>query len=199
MPGAFAAFAVAPHYIDDSRFFSALPFSDPKMIMSATAVFAGVPVGSTTLLPVGKYVPDVAVANFLGKDVYVTIGYARSSGSNSMVQQIASVTVPATSTRELTLENLEGDPDLKDSFLISSDAPPGAVITKLVAKSGSRLREVELLGKDEKEQTTGGGHPWSVEEGHESTLLLFNHSNDSQYFNVLISSGRDLWQKAYKL
>ncbi len=72
-------------------------------------------------------------------------------------------------------------------------------MSKLVSRNQERFREVELLGKDEKDPTNGGNHPWSLEDGNESTLLLFNHSAEPESFSVSISNGDQTWQKVYEL
>src|SRR5258708_29088456 len=64
MPGSFAAFGLAPHEDRGSTFFSGIVFDDPKMILSSTTVFAGVPFGWTDLLPEGNFVPALALTNF---------------------------------------------------------------------------------------------------------------------------------------
>jgi hypothetical protein len=46
----------------------------------------------------------------------------------------------------------------------------------------------------------GGGHPWTIAQGTDSTLLLFNHSLDGpKKFEVLIGNGKQLWVGSYKL
>jgi hypothetical protein len=72
-------------------------------------------------------------------------------------------------------------------------------VSKLVSRGQERYQEVELLGKDEKDPTNGGNHPWSLEDGNESTLLLFNHSSEPENFSVSISNGDQTWQKVYEL
>jgi hypothetical protein len=44
-----------------------------------------------------------------------------------------------------------------------------------------------------------GAPPWSIQNNTESTLLLFNHSKESQTFTVTVSSGGMDWQKEYRL
>ena len=129
----------------------------------------------------------------------MTIKYSQMIGSTPSVRDVAQFAIPAGSTKEVGLDILEGDPDLRNSFLISSDASPGDVSAKLVATSDSLLREVELEAKDEMDPQNGGNHPWSLEDGTESTLLIFNHSSDTQVFNVAISAGGVNWSKAYRL
>ena len=206
MPGSFAAFGLARHenrgdrhQDGDDRYFSTFTLDDPKMRVSATNVFAGVPVDSTSILKEGRYVPHVSVANFSTRTAKVDIKYSEMIGTTPSVRDVAEFSVPAGTTRELGLDILEGNPDLQNSFLVSSDASPGDVSTKLVAASNSRLREVELEAKDAMDPQNGGNHPWSVEGGTDSTLLIFNHSSDSQVFSVAFSAGGITWSKAYTL
>ena len=59
---------------------------------------------------------------------------------------------------------------------------------------------VELQAKDNDSPQNGGGHPWSIEPGTTSTVLLFNHStNGPKRFNVNIGSGAQTWQRSYQL
>ncbi len=103
-------------------------------------------------------------------------------------------------SREIALRGLTGDPMLQDSFLVESDGSPGDVGTKLVSRSkDSRLHEAERLPKDFGGAANGGDHPWTIENGTTSTLLLFNESSQPQWFNVRIAAGALVWSKAYQL
>lgn len=169
------------------------------MILSSTTVFTGVPVGSAPLLSQGIYTPELTLANFSNTDVRVSIKYSRTSGEHAIVQDLTRVTVPFGTAKHLSFRGLDGDTDLKNSFLVTSDAAAGDMVAKLVATSQSKLHEVELLGKDAKDHVNGGVHPWSLEQGNESNVLLFNHSGQPQTFNLLIGSGKALWTTSYKL
>jgi hypothetical protein len=197
--GSFAAFALAPHGSAGNRYFSSMAFNDPKTIVSTTTVFTGVPVGSATLLPNGRYIPSVALANFSSQDRHVTIRYARTSGDSPDAQTLETVTLAPQSSKEISFDDLQGDPAMQNSFLVVADGSPGDVSAKLVARSDSELREVELLGKDLMDPLNGGNHPWTLENGTDSTLLLFNTSSAPQSFDVAITSGSTTWHKAYKL
>lgn len=199
MPGSFAAFAVGPHHERSDWFFSSVLFSDPKTFNSSNTIFTGVPVGESSLLTPGLYVPRVTLTNFSAKDAQVHTTFARSSAGTPAAQELATVVVPANSTREITLRDLEGDSLLQNSFVVSSDGAAGAVMAKLVSHGDSQLHEVELQAKDAADVDNAGGHPWSIEGNVESTLLLFNHSNSSQTFTVRVSGGGVDWQKEYPL
>jgi hypothetical protein len=198
IPGSFAAFGLVPHEDRGSTFFSGIVFDDPKMLVSSTTVLTGVPVGRTNLLP-GNFIPELAVANFSTKDANVRVQYAHNSGESTALAEVTDIIIPARSSTNVVLENLRGSPELKNSFVLVSDAAPGDIIFKLVSKSDSALREVELLGKDGQERENGGSHPWTLEGETESTLLLFNHTSETQTVDVFLSRPGNLWLKAYHL
>jgi hypothetical protein len=147
------------------------------MIKSSSFVFSGVPVGTATALPEGKYVPQLALSNFSNVPAHVRILYATTHAAGG-VREIKRVFIPPAASMLVRLSDLSGDPDLRNSFVVTSDQAPGGVIANLVSTSKSRLPEVELLAKDEEDPENGGNHPWNLERGTESTLLLFNHSSD---------------------
>jgi len=197
MPGSFAAFALAPHRSGYNRFFSSILFSDPKLFHSPNTVFTGIPVGFSSLLG-GNYTPHLSVSNFSATEVHVHTTFAQTSGNAPASGEVGALTVPAGSSRELILKNLEGDPGLQNSFIVTSDGDPGALMAKLISQSDSSPQGVELQAKDELDDHNAGEHPWSLEQGTESTLLLFNHGDKPQFFNVSLG-GSATWQKAYKL
>lgn len=196
-PGSFAAFALAPHKKGNDRYFSAVNFSDPKMTGS-NIIFAGVPVGSSLLLPAGKYVPQAALANFSARAMRVQIQYAQTIGDVPNVRSVRDLTLPAQSTKQLVLDDLQGGTGIQNSFAITSDGAPGDLMAKIVSTSESALHEVEVLAKDER-SGNGGSHPWSLEQGNEATLLLFNPTTESRKFTVLASSEGVVWEKVYEL
>lgn len=61
MPGQLAAFGLAPEGDSNERNFSAVGFTDPKMLVSPNTTFTGVPMGASALLPGGNYVPASVV------------------------------------------------------------------------------------------------------------------------------------------
>jgi hypothetical protein len=199
VPGGIVAFALASHGPSDDRSFSAISFSDPGMAMSPNLIFVGVPVGDTAYLSDGRYQPQISLANFGTKDTQVEIKYAQSSGDTPSARVIDKIVVPAKSSRTVIPSGLQGDSHLQNSFVISSDANAGDLSAKLTSRGDQTLRQVELLGKDEKDQQNGGNHPWSIEGSDESTLLLFNHSAVPKLFGVQIAGNGTVWDKSYTL
>ena len=115
------------------------------------------------------------------------------------MRDLETILVSAGRSKALEFKNLRGDSGLRNSFLVNSDAAPGSLLATLSSRSDSRSGEVELLGKDEMDPTNGGNHPWSLEHGSDSTLLLFNHNTGPESFSVSISNGETTWQKIYEL
>ncbi len=199
-PGSFAAFAIAPHLKNGDRYLSSILFADPKLVHSANTVFAGVPVGPTSLLPEGRYTPEISVVNFSTSEIHINATFALTSRGAPNTQEVGHLTVPPGSSREIVFDGLMGDPDLQNSLIVHSDGPPGALTTKLVSQGDeSQLHEVELQAKDERDANNAGEHPWSIEQNTESTLLLFNHSETLQPFDLTVVGGGVTWQKTYKL
>lgn len=201
MPGSFAAFGLSPHQTADDRHFSSLTFADPKMLMSGTTIFTGVPAGDASALPGRTYAPQISVANFSAKPAHVTVQYAVSSGDTPVITQVWAGAVPAGGAKSVAIRNIPGDPGLQGSFIVSSSAPPGDVIAKATAETDDGMQEVEVLGKDAKVFENGGGHPWSLQGDTESTLVLFNHSDQTQKVLVMLSTdgGGAPWTKTYTL
>jgi hypothetical protein len=199
MPGSFAAFGLELHEHATQRFFSSVPFVDPKMAMSSTDVYVGVPVGRSSFLNQQNYVPQVTLANFGSNQVQATVQYAQSSEDNVNFRDLMSVSVPAMSSKEVIFSGLEGDPDIKNSFLVTSNAAPGDLVSKLLSKGNSQPREVELLARDAMAPENGGNHPWSLVGSNQSFLLLFNDDHRVQTFSVTIAGAHALWRKTYRL
>ena len=194
-----AAFGFVEHNDSFGDYFSDMNFYDPRLLHASGLVFAGVPVGSSRLLPSATYTPQLAVTNFSASPQTVTASFATTSAGFNSLKQIASLSVPANSSRMVALPGLSGDPDWQNSFIIHASGTPGDVVSKMMFKSASALPNIELIGKDEDHITNAGDHPWSVENGMRSTLVLFNYGPSPRETTVRIASGNDVWMKIYTL
>jgi hypothetical protein len=201
MPGSFAAFGLSRRTKDGRQSFSSIDFADPMMTMSPNTVFTGIPVGAAPLLGDGKFVPELSLANFSDQSRHVTVKFAHTSGATPATSDVADLALEPGTIKRLKLEGLEADPTLQNSFFVGSDGVPGDLLAKLVSvnDSDSEMQVVGILGKDEREMYNGGNHPWSIENGSDSTILLFNHSTKPQPFYLLISSNSVQWQRVYTL
>jgi hypothetical protein len=201
--------ALAPHQRRSSVILSSVPFKDPKLLHSPTTAFTGVPFGSQAVLADGLYIPHIALTNFSSKPAHATITVATSNsrlaGDSGEAQVAANrqdarqITIPPRSSAEVVLDEAAGQSGLLHSVVVASDREDGELLSKLVSRSDENLYELEMLGKDEKDQENAGGHPWTTEDGAEPHLLLFNHSASPRAFFVTIGSGGTLWEKHYTL
>ncbi|MGA8432303.1 MAG: hypothetical protein WB729_20930 [Candidatus Sulfotelmatobacter sp.] len=197
--GELAAYGIAYHPSDAQGYFSALTFSDPRVLRSPGFVYPGVPVGTASLLPDGSYAARLILANFGTRASQVSVQYASTSNGQTHVQNLATIALPANSTKITEFAKLSGDSNLQNSFIVRADAGPGVVLSKLLSFGDGALREVEVIGKDEKQLENTGNHPWSIEDGVASTLILFNHAATEQTFFVKVGGDKLIWRKDYRL
>jgi hypothetical protein len=204
MPGDFAAFGLSQHNLhNEATEFASLPFTDPMMAQSSATVFTGVPIGPTRLLG-GTFVPNLVVANFSGKSAHVTVNAGRSlkgpleSETSSIGPQ--TLIVPPLQTVLYPMTELQGDAEMRNSLIVESDASPGDVAANVlsVARSETGL-SVGLLGKDFKDTENAGAHPWTVDRQSDSTLFLFNQTDQPQKVIVTVASGPIAWRKTLTL
>lgn len=198
-PGEFVAFGLAPQGDSNHAYFSGITFTDPKTLMSPNTTFTGVPMGRSTLLPDGTYVPELALANFSPTPARVRVKYAATSGTSTSMLDEGSLEVPGDTTRWVRLDRVHPLDSLQNSFVVDSDGAPGDVIAKMVSAGNSQLHEIELPAKDELDVNNSGAHPWTLASDNESTLLLFNHGDKANDVNVVISAGSATWEKAFRL
>jgi hypothetical protein len=204
MPGEIAAYGIVPHVSEHGErtaYFTTLNFTDPKLKKSGGAVYTGIPVGSSPLLPQDVYTPKLSLANFGSKPVSVSIEGAITKSEKPETRPLASFFLVAGQAKTIRLDRMPRSPDLRSSILIKTNAAPGDLITKLISEGNSRQRAVEMLDRDIGNGPNGGGHPWNITPGLTSTLVLFNHDSKAQPFNIRFG-GKDPanpWMKKYTL
>ena len=198
-PGSFAAAGFAKHVTENGTFLTAVPFSDPKGAQTSTTIFPGLPVGHATQLPGGNYVPVLSAANFSTSPARLTIKYSRTTGDTPEFATVTTLLVPAGGTATTKLEGLQGDSDLQNSFEVVSDQGPGDVVDNIASNSDTGILWVELPGKDLQNSHNSGNHPWTVADGTDSTILLFNETAAAENFTVRVASGQAVWIKKYTL
>ncbi|MGO9239662.1 MAG: hypothetical protein ACLQBJ_02540 [Bryobacteraceae bacterium] len=198
--GTLSAFGFAWRGTTRGPMLSSQNFLDAGLAQSGNVVFTGVPIGAATALPGAVFTPEVAVANFGAKDANATVVFARTDDSGPTATPVATAVVPAMSSKTILLPALIGDPGLRNSFIVQSDAAPGAFYASIVSVGSSGFDLVEQIGKDQLSGENAGNHPWSLTDASQDVwLLLFNHSTTPNYFNVMIGSGGVLWQNAWQL
>lgn len=198
VPGSFYAFGFALNGGIGQAQLQPLDFYDPGMLGSSSIVYVGVPIGAVPLFSTGLSAPVLTVANFSAQPRTTSVTLSDSSSGTPKVQQIAQVTTPAFSTQTLNLTGATGS-GILNTVTITSDGSPGDVQAHLFTRLGSSEQRTELLAKDSRDNHNGGDHPWSVENGNTSTLLLYNSSAKPQEFQVRISGSGSSWVDLYQL
>jgi hypothetical protein len=133
----------------------------------------------------------------------VTVSFSRTSGRTGAASAsnvfARDINLQPRQTTTFSLADLQGDPGIRNSFVVTSDAAPGDLAVSMGSIAINDESEVELLGKDAQQPENMGAHPWSIAEANESTLLLFNHTDQHQRAMVTVFNGQALWQKLIKI
>ncbi len=197
-PGVLGAFAIGSGRGGSS--IHSIDFASTSATNSATSIFPGLPIGSVPLLPNGAYAPQISVANFASVPRHVTVRLAASGNGSEELRTVKEISLPAHAVSSVLLAVGDGVQGIANSLIVSSDALPGEVVSRLASTAAGNLeREVKLPAKDDGDPQNGGNHPWSTEDGNQSTLLLFNRSEKLELFNVQVASDTARWEKAYTL
>ncbi len=179
--------------------YASLNFTDAGSVNTANTVFAGVPVGQGGPLGSDVFAPALGLTNFGTTPVKATVTLAVTGANGPNGQTLATLTVPGQSSATVPLGSMNGDPQLRNSITVQSNAAKGALYASMVVFGGTAIPSVQLLGRDSMQPYNGGAHPWTTGSGADSTLVMFNYSSAPQPFYVAISSGTTLWQQKYQL
>jgi hypothetical protein len=182
-----------------TRSLTSMNFVTPGALNSSDTGFAGVAVGSTPTLGSKPYLPLLALTNFSDSAVALSITEAFTATKGAPTTTVRHLTIEPVTTKTITLDTGNADSKLQNSILIQSSAAPGTVAAKLVSAAKSDAPIVEYQPKDLRQLENSGLHPWWIEHGLESTLLLFNTTTQDQYYNVKLYAGSAPWQKAFLL
>jgi hypothetical protein len=179
--------------------YTPINFADPAQARSSSTVFTGVPVGPTDPMLGASFQPEFAVTNFGNTPANSTVHYSFTRLGQVQTDVVAHIVVPPVSTRTVSMPDLQADQGMQNSFVIESSANPGELYASMRSVSSSTPWVADVLGLDAKQLHNGGLHPWNIADGTTSTLLLFNHTQATQAFHVLIAQGATIWQKIYHL
>jgi hypothetical protein len=183
----------------EEEIFLSMNFVDPALLKSGNTIFTGVPVGVTPLLSSEKFVPTIALTNFSQLPGAAQIVLAETDPQGTQARQIIETHIPPLSSQTIILDKLEASGDLRNSFVVESNLPPGSIQAKMVSFGQRSFPVVEFQPKDKNQNENSGLHPWSTDSNVTSTLFLFNHNDVSRFFNVNIRAASVSWHKAYKL
>jgi len=195
-----AVFGFSMRGADFGHLVASMNFSDVRRIKSSDWVFAGIPVGHLDNVP-GTFKPQATISNFSSSPADMSILYSRTTQKETQTTQpLNKFTLAPGTSVSADLSGLSDTGDLRSTFVVKSDAPPGAVVANVDSWGGSSDSYVQAISKNRLQSENGGTHPWHIGNGNRSALVLFNPSDTSQVFNVLLhtNSGK-LWYKPYTL
>lgn len=198
-PGTFAAWGAASTDSRQTRTRLSLNFINAAALRSPDMIFAGVPVGPTELLDNEDLHPEIAIANFSSAQAHVSVLYSTMAGGEPETRSIPVAPVAPGAAEALPLPELDGDPHMLNSFVVSSDGKPGQVISNMISRGQGSYRAIQLIGKDREDVNNGGAHPWSIADRDTSTVLLFNHTDKPTTFNLNIGAPGVIWHQEYQL
>ncbi len=147
----------------------------------------------------GSYAPEISVANFGPAAATIALESATTVSGAPQRTTLATIILAGGESKTVPLSNMPLSPGLTNGLRIHTDAAPGDVLSKLVSRGGSQLPAVEILDKDERGAFNGGGHPWDVEPGVTSTLLLFNGDSTPQKVNLRFGAASGPWMRRFTL
>ena len=200
--GGFAAFGIASHRNQETgaQYFGGLQFVDPVSMNSSSLVFTAVSSGQSLTPAPANYVSFLSLANFASTASKVVVATYRTSGAGKVTSSSEEVQVGPQSATDVPLGSLSTTDGDVVSIVADAAAPAGEIFGKIISVGNSPPYQIEQLTKDAVDQRNGGSHPWTIEDDSISDLLLFNHSSESQPFNVVIDAGdgRD-WTKVMTL
>jgi hypothetical protein len=178
---------------------SSMFFMAPKDLNSSQTGYVGVAMGKTETRSGKKYSSELSLSNFSSDDVSVFVAVASSQPGGVPVTENQTITVPGMSSKTVAISSEQPNPALENSVLVESASAPGIVMTKLLSFGMGNEPVMEYQPKDIRQKENSGLHPWSLANGQQSTLFLFNHDAKKQFFNVGIYSGGSAWERAYEL
>jgi hypothetical protein len=171
--------------------FVAIPFADANGLKSSTAVFPG-----ATRAAANSTKLHAAIANFGAQPHQATI--LMSAGSGAMTKTIATVQLaPYTAAFADITEMLSGA-QTDASLIVQTDGAPGEVLSGIQAlgRADASPSEVTLPWKDRSHTAGGGQHPWRIDGGFSSTLMLYNPDPETaNSVKVMAYAGTKAWTK----
>lgn len=192
------AFGFSPVFTNGSLSFAAVPFQDPVEILSPQTIYPGVPVGNVSQLW-GTYLPHVVVQNYSAQPRNITVYNARTRFGSSTYEKAASFTVGPSSVKSIPVEgqtSMSGD---WNTYVVQSDGLPGDIQTQLWSEDAASQSRVLFAGKDGKDDRNTGLHPWTLQDGADDDLYLYNETQSDQSVQLKINNRFKLWEKTLLL
>jgi hypothetical protein len=189
-PSGITAFGLS--YQASIRQTTAAIFVNQDDITSTSTVFAGIPIGSYDPLPGATFKPTLTIANFSRMARFATIKGSTGSGPPRV---LISVPLKPFEVQELELPPLSTSESQLGTIIVDHDGVPGAVVTTLRDEDNVDQTALTPVPKFLHPAQNGGGHPWSLEPGATSALVVFNASDKPQTLNFNLGANGLVWKK----
>lgn len=167
-------------------------FTHQNEFTSQSTVFAGIPIGLYEPLPGVVLTPELVLANFTLVTHHVAVRGVLS-GTPAAPTLLASVSLDPREVKRIEVPfNTSGDPEIA-SLIIEQDGSPGEVVSSLFDRDSFGETSLVPLPKFRDHANNGGGHPWILERGVSSSLLLFNATTKSEIVNLNLGTDGVVW------
>lgn len=197
--GDLIGYGFAAYRDDRGPYFTSLNLTDPAAMRSSRTIFTGIPAGPADLFPRESFQPELAISNFSNQSAAVSVTMATTTAGRTKTDVVQKLAIGPKSSRTVKLP-AQGDAGMKNSLVVRSSLSPGDLVSQFIAWGDVLVRAVEMQSKDNDAVENGGGHPWTIEDGTDSTLLWFNHTTDGpKKFEIFIGNGKQTWRNSYQL
>jgi hypothetical protein len=169
--------------------FVAIPFTDRNGLKSSAAVFPGITSAARNSRRL-----QAAIANF-GATTHRATFVLTETGAQ---KEVATVQLAPHSVSVANLADALNGAHEDASFVVNTDGEPGEVMSGIqaVASPNGSSFDVTLPWKDRSERANGGQHPWRIDGGFSSTLLLFNpDQSTANSITVSVYADNKAWTK----
>lgn len=169
-------------------------FVNQSDFASQSTVFAGIPVGLYDPLPGTDFIPRLTLANLTNTQRTVVVKGAVSNETGAP-KLLATLKLDALEVKGLEVPLNSSVSSSLESLIVEEDGAPGDVISALSDRDRTDRSAFVPLPKFLHHANNGGGHPWSVEPGTSSTIVIFNASDKAQLLNFNLGSDGIAWKK----
>ncbi|MDQ2840529.1 MAG: hypothetical protein M3Y72_05715 [Acidobacteriota bacterium] len=171
---------------------SAAMFVNQSEFTSQSTVFAGIPVGTYNALPGTAFVPKLMLAN-LSNTSHTAIVRGALNDAATPPKVLATITLQPFEVKRTDV-SFDASSAL-GSVIVDQDGVPGDVISTLTDLDKADQTALVPRPKFLHHANNGGGHPWSIESGTSSTLVIFNASSKLQTLNFNLGADGIAWKK----
>jgi len=192
------AFGLSPTTIDGKLSFTPISFNDPEEHVSNQTIYPGLQTGPV-FAPGELYTPHVAVQNYSTQPKQVSVFRAVTSHGSSTYLKSMSFTVEALSVRSMIIQSSDMASGDDATLVVESDGNDEDVQSQMWSEEPLTHAQIVFAGKSAKDDRNAGMHPWSLENGAQDELYLYNQGEEPQTVFLKISNRVSLWNKKLTL